>query len=364
VTRVAFVNATHRWGGVKSWTLRVGRGLAVRGHDVRLFLRAGDEAARIFREGGLETCAVTFGFDFNPLAVRALTRGFREHRTQVVVTNVSKDNRTAGPAARRLGLPVLQRVGGSGDITDRWRVRREQRRYVDRIVVPARSIRDRLARFPWMEAEARVTVVPNGVDLERFRPGAGTGMLRGELGLGPGTPVVAATVQLAAIKGLDVLLEAVALLPRTDPVLALIGRGKEEPVLRRRAAALGLESRVRFLGFRENVNLLLEDADVAVHPSIAEGEGLPNSVIECLAKGKAVVATRVGGVGEAVTDGVEGLLVPPGDPAALAAAIARVLDDPALRGRLGRAARRRAERDFGEALMVERREALLAGMAS
>jgi glycosyltransferase involved in cell wall biosynthesis len=364
VTRVAFVNATHRWGGEKSWTLRVGRGLSARGHDIRFFLRAGGDHGRAFREAGLEVRPVTFGFDFNPLAIRSLVRGFRDHGTEVVVTNVSKDNRIAGPAARRLGLPVLQRVGGSGDITDRWRVRLEQRRYVDRIVVPARSIRDRLRRFPWMGAEDRVTVIPNGVDLERFRPGVGAGALRRELGTAPEVALLATTVQLAAIKGLDVLLAAMASLDRTDLVLALIGRGKEEPDLRRRAAALGMEGRVRFLGFRADVHLLLEDADVVVHPSIAGGEGLPNSVIECLAKGKALVATGVGGVPEAVDDGVEGLLVPPGDPGALAGALARLLEDPALRERLGRAARLRAEREFGDTLMVGRLEALLEGMAS
>ncbi len=363
MTRVAFVNATHRWGGVKSWTLRAGRGLSERGHDVRLFVRAGGDHRRVFAEAGLDARGVAFGFDFNPLAVRALIRGFREHRTEVVVTNVSKDNRTAGPAARRLGLPVLQRVGGSGDITGGWRVRLEQRRYVDRIVVPARSIRDRLARYPWMRAEERVTVIPNGVDLERFRPGVGTGILREALGIGPEAPLLVTTVQLAAIKGLDVLLAAFAALKRPEPVLALIGRGKEEESLRRRAGALGLEGRVRFLGFRDDLHLLLEDADVAVHPSIAEGEGLPNSVIECLAKGKALAATGVGGVPEAVTDGVEGLLVPPGDPGALAEALARLLDDPPLRERLGRSARRRAEREFDQALMLDRLDTLLGEMA-
>ena len=208
-----------------------------------------------------------------------------------------------------------------------------------------------------------MTVIPNGVDLERFRPGVGTGVLREALGIGPEAPLLVTTVQLAAIKGLDVLLAAFAALKRPEPVLALIGRGKEEESLRRRAGALGLEGRVRFLGFRDDLHLLLEDADVAVHPSIAEGEGLPNSVIECLAKGKALAATGVGGVPEAVTDGVEGLLVPPGDPGALAEALARLLDDPPLRERLGRSARLRAEREFDQALMVDRLDTLLGEMA-
>ncbi len=362
--KVAFVNATHRWGGVKSWTLRVGRGLAARGHGVRLFVRAGSGHAGAYREAGLEVRELHFRFDFNPAAMLTLRAGFRDQRTSVVVTNVSKDNRVAGPAARALGLPVLQRVGGSGDLRDRWGVRLEQRRWVDRVVVPARSIRESLARFPWMRAEDRVAVIPNGVDLDRIRPGEDAGLLRAELGLDPRTPILAAAVQLAGIKGLDTLLRAVPAVrtPGPPPAVALLGRGKEEGPLRTLAAELGLGGRVRFLGFRPEPWRFLEDAAVVVHPSRASGEGLPNAVIETLAKGRPLVATAVGGVAEAVTDGEQGLLVPPGDPPALARALESLLASPDRAAALGAAGRRRAEAEFDERIMVERMEALLEGM--
>jgi glycosyltransferase involved in cell wall biosynthesis len=359
---IAFVNATHRWGGVKSWTLRVAAGLLTRGHAVTVFLRPGDPFQAACRSAGAATRTVRFGPDWNPLAVRTLKRAFREGGIEVVVTNVSKDNRIAGPACRALGLPVLQRVGGPGDITDRWRIRRDQTTYVTRVVVPGRAVRDVLSRFPWMDVERRVTVVPNGVDLGRFRPGSAPGFLRSELSLSPSVPVVVTTGQLSAIKGHDRLLRAFAAIPdrAPRPVLVLVGGGKQEPLLRERARELGLGERVVFLGFRRDVDRLIDDADLAVHPSLIEG--FPNSVVEFMAAGKAIIATRLPGVAEAITHDEEGWLVAPESTEELTAAMSRLLEDASLRERLGAAARRRAEAELGEETMIARVERLLAGM--
>ena len=362
--RVDFVNSTHRWRGVKSWTLRVAAGLQRRGHDVHLFIARGNVFAAAARESGLAVSEIRFGPDWNPFAVGALHRRFAGRRTDIVVTNVSKDNRIAGPACRALGIPVLQRVGASGDLRDRWRVRLEQRRYVTRIVVPARVIAERLGKWPWLRADDRVSVIPNGVDLARFRPGVGAGVLRGELGLDARTPLVVAASQISRIKGIHVLLQAFATLGAFDPPpqLALIGEGDDEGVMIAEARRLGVADRVHAIGFRRNLDALLEDADVVAHPSMFEGEGLPNSVLEAMAKGKPVVAARIGGTGEALAHDSEGLLVPSGDAGALSRAIDRLLTDRALRERLGATARSRMEREFDETLMIDRMESLLFDM--
>lgn len=355
---VSFVNATHRWGGVKTWTLSVIRGLDARGHAVQVIGRPGDPFLDAAHRAGARIEAVSFGPDWNPWSVRRLRHLLAAAGSEVVVTNVSKDNRIAGPAARSLGLPVLQRVGGPGDINDRWRVRLEQRRYVTGIVVPARAVLESLDRFPWMRAAERVTVIHNGVDLDRFRPGSGAGLLRNRLTLDTGTPLLVATAQLSAIKGHAVLLDALASCRTPVPAhLALIGRGREKAALRDRARDLGLADRVHFLGFEEAIHDLLDDADIAVQPSLQEG--FPNSVVEFMAKGKAIVASRLAGVTEALTDGVHGLLVPPGEAQPLAAALQSLLDDPDRRRRLGTAARARAEAEFALDRMIERVDALL-----
>jgi glycosyltransferase involved in cell wall biosynthesis len=359
--RIAFVNSTHRWGGVKTWTLDVAPRLAMRGHAVHLFLRRDDPFQNACRNAGLRVEPMDFGPDWNPLAILRLRQLFHRHHIDIVVTNVSKDNRIGGPAARALGLPVLQIVGGPGDLTPRYRVRLEQRRYVTAAVVPARAVRDSLARFDWMDAEHRVAVLYNAVDLDFFKPGPGAGMLRKELKLDPSVPIVMTTGQLTSIKGHDLLLRAMTHLPGS-PVLTLTSRGPEEEKLRSIARVLGIEHRVRFLGFRERweIPLLLEDADVVVQPSLEEG--LPISVLEFMAKGKAILATRISGIPEAIEDEHDGLLVPPGRVDVLCNGLERLLGDPALRARLGQAARVHAEAEFGLDTLVVNFEALLRGL--
>jgi glycosyltransferase involved in cell wall biosynthesis len=137
-----------------------------------------------------------------------------------------------------------------------------------------------------------------------------------------------------------------------DAVFALAGDGAERHRLHGLARGLGVQDRVLFLGQRHDIPELLAVCDVVVVPSL--DEGLSVAVLEAMALGRPVVATAVGGTPEAVHDGVTGLLVPPANPAQLAAAIRRIIEDGALAERLGDAARARAEAAFSAARMVER----------
>lgn len=179
----------------------------------------------------------------------------------------------------------------------------------------------------------RVRVVPNGVDLARFAPG------------GPGGAGVLWLGLMGEVKRLDVLLDALA---QTDVRAVLAGDGPVRPMVEARAAALG--GRVTLPGFVADPVPLFARADAFVLCSAAEN--MPLSLLQAMACGLPVVATRVGGVPEIVRDGVDGLLVPPGDAPALASALTRV--DPAL----GKAARRRVEESFG----IERCAAGLAAV--
>ena len=155
-------------------------------------------------------------------------------------------------------------------------------------------------------------------------------------------------------KGQQYLIEAAAFLQRDGRELAvvLVGDGELRSMLERKVNRAGLTSVVRFLGHQptERVGELLGDATVVVQPSVVtpEGkmEGIPVALMEAMSTGAAVVATDISGISELVEDAVTGLLVPERDPAALAKAIAELLDDPELRRRLGRAARKRVEDDY------------------
>ena len=136
----------------------------------------------------------------------------------------------------------------------------------------------------------------------------------------------------------------------------LVGDGPERRRLQALAHELGIAERVAFLGFREDVPRLLESADVVVLPSLAEG--LPLAVLEAMAAGTPLVATAIGGTDEAVVDGVTGLLVPPGDASALAAAVNRVLNEPEEARQRAEAAAARVASDFTADQMVVKVESV------
>lgn len=206
------------------------------------------------------------------------------------------------------------------------------------------------ARDALLEAEApagdSVVVLENGVDAERFLA----------LPTPAGNAVVGAVANLRAVKGLDVLVAAAAKVAaaRPDATFRVAGEGDQRPALEADIQARGLADRFALPGSTDDVPAFLAGLDVAVLASRAEG--LPNAVLEAMAAGRPVVATRVGAVPELIDDGVHGLLVPPGDADALAAAILRLLGDPALARSLAEAARKRVVERYSRAAMVRRFE--------
>ncbi len=197
-------------------------------------------------------------------------------------------------------------------------------------------------------------VVENGIDLSRFLAADGAG-LRAEL-RAAARPVIVCISRLTPDKGVDVLIRALARVGR-DALLLLVGDGFEEAKYRALAASLGLQDHVRFLGLRNDVERVLAAADVVVTPSLWD-EAFGLCVVEAMATGRPVVVTRAGAMPEIVDEGRCGLIVPKGDDVALAGAIGRLLDDPALAARLGEAGRQRARQAYGLQTFVTRMSAV------
>jgi glycosyltransferase involved in cell wall biosynthesis len=198
----------------------------------------------------------------------------------------------------------------------------------------------------------RTRVVPYGVDTGRFHPDPlARDQQRAELAVAPGGMLVVSAGRLVSKKGFEYLIDAIAQLP--DAVLAIAGEGSLREALHARAAALGLERRVRLLGDRQqsDVARLFSAADVIVTPSIRDDagnvDGLPNVVMEALASGTPLVTTAAGGIGAVVDNDMTALVVPERDAAGIANAIARLTREPALRRRLGEAGRVLVQRQFG-----------------
>jgi glycosyltransferase involved in cell wall biosynthesis len=175
--------------------------------------------------------------------------------------------------------------------------------------------------------------------------------IREELGVPDGTPLLVTASRLAPQKAVHVLLEALAQL-ETAFVLAVLGTGPLEEELKGRAAAAGVAERVRWLGFRRDVADHIAAADVFCLSSV--WEGVPLAAQEAILLGVPVVATAVGGMPELVDDAVTGRLVPPGDPAALAAALRQVLANETLRAAFAAGARARLEERFSTEKMLAR----------
>jgi glycosyltransferase involved in cell wall biosynthesis len=299
------------------------------------------------------TETILSGQDFPPAPISRCLRAFRRHGTQVAVSLLHMDLRLTGAAARLAGIPLVARRAEPEPLSALpWR-----RHFLHRLprhwVAPSEANRRTLlASAPWL-GDDQVTVIHNGIDPERF-----DGAEAADLGLPAGAVAIGYVGRLVEEKGLGELAAAWTRLAGADPRLHLVlaGEGGYEAELRRR---LGKDSRVRWLGYRRDVPAVLAALDVVVLPSWEESFGI--AAAEAMAAGRPVVATRTGGLAEVVgEDG--GILVPCRDSDALAGALARLVADPDLRGRVGRAGRVRVVARFTEERMVAGFERLFASL--
>jgi glycosyltransferase involved in cell wall biosynthesis len=192
-----------------------------------------------------------------------------------------------------------------------------------------------------------VTTIHNGIDIDAVVPTPAPAALRDSFGLPRSALVLAIVGRLVPLKGHRYLLEALPALRASvpDTILLVVGEGVQREALEALAAAHGLAGAVRFLGTgRDLVDRALGAADIVVAPSLSEGFGL--AVLEAMAMSRPCVASRTGGLPEIVEHEGSGLLVPPGDTAALADALLRLARDPALRVRMGRRGRAIVEERF------------------
>jgi glycosyltransferase involved in cell wall biosynthesis len=199
---------------------------------------------------------------------------------------------------------------------------------------------------------SRAGVVPYGVDTGRFRPAPHVRFAqREQLGAGDDTLLIAAAGRLVRKKGFEYLVDALAAVPQA--LLAIAGEGSLRGELEQRARDRGVMERVRFLGNRtqDDVAALFAAADVIVTPSVRDDsgnvDGLPNVVMEALASGTALITTAAGGIGAVVENHLTAAIVPERDVDALSSALRRLGSDPAMRVRLGAAARDLVEQKFG-----------------
>jgi glycosyltransferase involved in cell wall biosynthesis len=308
------------------------------------------------------------------LAQLRLARDLKREGVQIAHSYNFYANAFALPAAKLAGVPVIVasiRDTGLGLGPLKLRAHKAVCRLADCILVNADAVRR------WLVGQGydagRIEVIYNGLDAAPFARRVTDHALRAELGVADGAPLVLLLARLARSKGIEVFLEAaaavVARFPEArflvvgDGFVSLRNRNAQPDVaytgeLQRLARRLGLGERVIFAGHRADVPALLSEAAVSVMAATG-GEGLPNAMLESMAAGVPVVATRVGGSEEVIRhDGVEGLLVPPADAGAMARAIGALLGDTGLARRIGQEGKGRILERFSLERMVRETEDL------
>lgn len=352
-----------RRGGITSYLMVLSRELVRRGHRVLVVTGGGEAVAQIEASGAEHrTLFLDTSSELNPrlLASAARLRGWVEKEGwQLVHAQTRVTQGVSLLALAGLGVPRVTTCHGF--FKTRF-FRKIFPWWGSRVIAISRAVERHLIS-DWRLDPEHVAYVPHGVErlyrdeeLAALRREA-----RGELKLPPGAVLIGALGRLSPVKGYHVLVEAMALLKDLPVELALIGDGAEAPRLDHSIRALGLGARIRRIPAITNHHVILHAFDIFCAPSLQEGLGL--SVLDAMARGTAVAASRVGGLPDLIRDGETGRLAAPGDPAALAAVLRELVLDAPARNRMGTAARRFVEREFPLSRMIEETERVYDGVA-
>lgn len=348
-------------GGAERWFQRFARALADYGAPAALGVRAGGALDRAQRRGQgprLPCARLPFCTVWDPASQVAVSALVRRSRPAIVQTYLGRATRLTR-LSRRSGAAAavhLARLGGY--------YRLSCYRHADAWIGNTRGLCD------WMIAQglpaSRVHQIYNFVDAPRPRPAPEIDGLRAALGLAADERVLICLGRLIALKGHRYLLDALARLPAEIGGrrwrLLLLGDGPLRAALQRQTTALGLEARVRLLGWRPDPAPFFQLADLVVFPSL-ENETLGNVILEAWAWQRPLVTARFRGARELVHPGEDGWCVSCGDARALAEGLRALLADPALAAELARRGRERAAREFSRDAIMQRYWALYSELA-
>lgn len=378
--KIVYMIGSMRRGGAEGQVLELLRHFSRSGWSCSLYLlnEVGEHLEEVRRLG-----VPVRGFDFEKRhsiadprtsaqvlgTVSRIARALEEDRPEILHCFLYWANVFGAWAGRRVATPrIVTSRRSLGDFKNgrawmQW-VENWTNGFVDAVTVNSRAVlEDTLARE--RIDPAKVRLIYNGVtfgapaadsEIDASLYGADLAEAQRQ-----GARLILCVANLIHYKGHLTLVDALADVAKDFPDVRLLLAGRDggmESAIREKAAALGVSDRVVFLGMQTNLAPLYGAADVVVLPS--HEEGFSNVILEAMAAGKAIVASRVGGIPEAIEDGVHGLLVPSRDAKALATALARVLNDNELRARLGAAAKERALREFSLEAMFQNYETFYA----
>lgn len=345
--RVLSVSTHFTIGGISNYMLTLARALKRRGVTTIVATAGGDLVGELEKSGiAHRFVAIDTKFELHPKVFRAaltLAKIVRDEAIEVIHAHSRVSQVAALLASRITGVPVVTTCHGYFTV----RARRIIDTWGARVIAISEAVKEHLIRDLGVRPE-RIALVYSGVDVDRFAAAMlpdDVRAIRISLGLKDG-PVVGTIGRLSPVKGHAYLIEALKRAAVRRPAVQglIVGDGGEKDSLRSRARQAGIRDAVTFVSSHVDTRRFLAAMDVFVFPSVAEGLGI--ALLEALASGRACVASRVGGIGDIITDGVNGLLVPVGDPESIANAILALLDDPARAKAMGDEGRRLVRERF------------------
>jgi glycosyltransferase involved in cell wall biosynthesis len=351
---IVLINSSRRWIGEAAHCAALYEQLRRRGHRVSLVCRRGYEIARHAEQCGFTFHTLTMNGRFNGLSdlfdLLRLRAILKRERAQLIHCHRGKDHWLAATARLTLAQPpALVRtrhvvVPVKGHLANRWLFAHA----TDAVVAVSEKAKDSLRSvLPHMRRAPRVIYA--AVDINEFNPSRRDPELRKELGVGGNDLLVGLIGRLSSIKGQSEFLRAAAAVAAHFPQAKFLLSGRGSKGRRQRllneARNLGISDRLIMLDYQPLIAPLIASLDVGVVASLGS-EGSSRITLEYMASGVPIVATRVGGIPELVSDGETALLIPPGDADALAQGIEKLLASQSLRRQLSQAARARAEQCY------------------
>ncbi len=367
--RVLHLSSERSWRGGEQQIAYLIQATRNMGVEALVAARTGSAFQEWCMEEGVEVHGMPFVNSMDARSALMLRSLARKKRIDLIHVHSGKAHGIAYLASV-LGMRVPIIVHRRVDFpigTSHWKLAKYRHRNVKRIICVSQAIAD-IVNATLAKPEM-VKVVHDGIDFTRFEQGAEPQYARSLLGtaVDDDTLLVANVAALAPHKDYPSFLRTAAKVAatRSDVHFMAIGEGDDRPALESLHKGLGLEGKCSFLGFREDVPQLLQSIDIFLITS--KTEGLGSSIIDAMYCGLPVVATRAGGIPEIVEEGVSGLLCAPGDLDCLATQLQRLLDDAALREKMGRAGKERSKQFSAEKMgrkVVELYRQSLAEQAS
>ena len=357
--RIVYLIDHLRPDGTQQFLRRLSAGLAARGHGQAVVcLNDSYDPALVstLRGNGIEVRIIGQRALASGVGMVSLWLWLRARRFDVALTLLFYGDLIGRPLARAAGIArVISSLRSINFHYTGWQrlLIRRTAALVDLVVLNGSHVREFAIQEEGVAAD-RIRVILNGVE-----PVHGTAIRQHDNGLPRVSPLIGGVGRLSPEKGYDLLLAALAHATQRHAHLVLIGSGSDARLLQEQALRLSISDRVHFTGQRSDVAPLLPALDLFVHP--ARQEGMSNALLEAMIAGLPIIATAIPGNREALDSDTCGWLVPPDDPAALAAAIDAALSDPAEAARRGAAARRRAEQLYSIDAMLDAWEQVLSG---